>query len=180
MRRELPTNAEPRANANTVPKGTTPANANSDKGPPLSATEASAQVGDDPVIEDSRHTWTRTDLNAQRFQSTQDSLGPAWANVIRRVTIDVDTDMVVEDRSDLQTADPVDLFSVLPSGVRNIKTILYHNDDTLPGNREKTNAKRVRAPETSVLSEESRDDESGGIPRPTATTAIVPLLDPNE
>ena len=83
IRRELPTNAGPRANANTVPKGTTPANANSDKGPTLSVTEVSAQVGDDPVIEESRHMWTRTDLNAQRFQSTQDSLGPAWANVIR-------------------------------------------------------------------------------------------------
>ena len=107
LRRELPTGAEPRANASNAPQETKPANANLDKGPALSNTDLPAPVGNDPIVEESRHSWTRTDRNAQRFQSTQDSLGPAWENVVRRVTIDIDTNMVVEDRSDLQTADPV-------------------------------------------------------------------------
>ena len=180
LRRELPTGAEPRANASNVPKQTKPANANLDKGPALSNTDLPAPVGNDPVVEESRHSWTRTDRNAQRFQSTQDSLGPAWENVVRRVTIDIDTNMVVEDRSDLQTADPVELFAVLPSGVRNIRTVLYHNDDSLPGVREKTEAKRVKAPEALIQPEENQAPEAGGDPRPTSTTAIVPLTDPNE
>ena len=101
--------------------------------------------------------------------------------MIRRVTIDLDTDMVVEDRTDLQTADPVELFAVLPNGVRNIRTVLYHNDDNLPGVREKSEIKRVRAPEASDHPEEPRALTPGGQPedKTPTTTAADPLLDPN-
>eukprot|EP00959_Pyramimonas_sp_CCMP1952_P266878 5579481-Pyramimonas_sp.AAC.1 len=69
-------------------------------------------------------TYTRTDHNIHQYVTTNKG-GPTWCDVIRRVTINLDTNTVIQD---IAVADPptgYDWHAPLSEGVANISTRLY-------------------------------------------------------
>eukprot|EP00959_Pyramimonas_sp_CCMP1952_P156768 3278609-Pyramimonas_sp.AAC.1 len=67
------------------------------------------------------NTYTRTDHNIHHYVTTNKG-GPKWCDVLRRVTINLDTNTVIKD---IAVADPptgYDWHAPLPAGVANIST----------------------------------------------------------
>ena len=69
--------------------------------------------------------WRRLDLNAKRAVTVRKG-GPRWEQVVRRVTMDVDNHVVLQDLRDVQNASQQDLFFTLPTTTQNIETIFYY------------------------------------------------------
>ena len=61
---------------------------------------------------------------AKAYRTTNKN-GPKWHEVKRRVTVDIDTKQITEDKTVEQIAADKGEHAALPQGVRNIRTILY-------------------------------------------------------
>ena len=81
------------------------------------------------------HSFERTDKKATHFQLSRKTRGPPVDSIIARTTIDLDDDIVLEDKRILRGLPEDDKIKELPTGKRkrkwrNIHTILYY-DPTL-------------------------------------------------
>ena len=69
--------------------------------------------------------WVRYDVDAKRFRASN-SKGPLWGDVIRRITLDLDTDKVIRDETIHQGMTVHQIHQKLPSGVQSIETTLIY------------------------------------------------------
>ena len=86
---------------------------------------------DTPVLYASDVTdthWSRTDRSATRYRTTSKG-GPDWKSVVRRITRDAQTGEVLDDWTITpeDRFDPIKLYGRVPTGPRNITTVLYYN-----------------------------------------------------
>lgn len=72
--------------------------------------------------------WKRVDFNANKLQLLKKG-GPAWRQVVRRVTMDLNTNEVLQDLQDFQQATRSQLHQKLSGQPRDIVTIFYYKDD---------------------------------------------------
>eukprot|EP00959_Pyramimonas_sp_CCMP1952_P370354 7756398-Pyramimonas_sp.AAC.1 len=70
------------------------------------------------------NTYTRTDHNIHHYVTTNKA-GPKWSDVIRRVTINLDTNTVVQEIAIADQPTGYDWHAPLPEGVANISTRMY-------------------------------------------------------
>eukprot|EP00959_Pyramimonas_sp_CCMP1952_P470721 9497165-Pyramimonas_sp.AAC.1 len=70
------------------------------------------------------NTYTRTDHNMHHYVTTN-KRGPKWSDVIRRVTINLDTNTVIQDISVVDQPTGYDWHVPLPRGVANISARMY-------------------------------------------------------
>ena len=70
--------------------------------------------------------WRRLDLSAKRAVTVRKG-GPRWEQVVRRVTMDVDNHVVLQDLRDAQNASQQDLFFTLPTTTQNIDHLLLQS-----------------------------------------------------
>ena len=109
--------------------------------------------------------WNRYDLEARRFRGSN-SRGPLWGDVVRRITLDIDTNKVIADEEIKPEMKIHKLHDKLPEGVKNIQTTLVyrrvtgHPDpghlllpDQVPG--------QYRPPQSMEPAEDSRTVETG-------------------
>ena len=69
--------------------------------------------------------WRRFDLDAKRFRGST-SKGPVWSDVTRRVTLDIDTNKIIADESINCEMTVHQVHRKLPTGVKNIETMLIY------------------------------------------------------
>ncbi|CAE8689974.1 unnamed protein product, partial [Polarella glacialis] len=83
-----------------------------------------------PPASKEENTWCRIDVRARNFRTSIRN-GPAWSQVYRRVTKDLNTGQVIEDVAgdELQTMPKGKLYRKLPAGVDAIETIQYYTPD---------------------------------------------------
>ena len=74
--------------------------------------------------------WSRYDAGAKRFRGSN-AHGPLWADVVRRITIDLDAVTVIQDRVVTPGMPVHQLHEKLPPQVSNIETILIYQQ--VPG-----------------------------------------------
>eukprot|EP00435_Cladocopium_sp_Y103_P060316 s936_g22.t1 len=74
--------------------------------------------------------WSRFDTNAKRYRGTN-STGPLWGDVIRRITIDLDSASVIQDKPITAEMSVHSVHDKLPVGTENIETILIYQK--IPG-----------------------------------------------
>ena len=72
--------------------------------------------------------WVRYDADARRYRASLPNGGPDWRDVVRRVTLDVDTWEELDDLSKPYHADHERIFAFVPGGPRNIVTLLFYRD----------------------------------------------------
>ena len=72
--------------------------------------------------------WKRFDFNATELQLLKKG-GPAWKQVVRRVTMDINTNEVLQDLQGFQQATRSQLHQKLPGQPRDIATIFYYKED---------------------------------------------------
>eukprot|EP00959_Pyramimonas_sp_CCMP1952_P410270 8598170-Pyramimonas_sp.AAC.1 len=70
------------------------------------------------------NTYTRTDHNIHHYVMTN-KWGPTWSDVIRRVTINLDANTVIQDVAIADQPTGYDWHAPLPEGVANISTRMY-------------------------------------------------------
>ena len=75
--------------------------------------------------------WVREDRNMQRFLTTLKN-GPSWDYVTGRATYDLDSGKEIENVIINKKTQEKYLHRQLPKNVKNIRTILYHEDPTIP------------------------------------------------
>ena len=92
--------------------------------------------------------YTRTDYNNKCFVTTKAG-GPAWDQVVRRVTINLDNNKTIEDQAVKDTCVGYDWHAPLPNGVTNIKTQLYWEDVPPPPEPTMHGNVQRRVPQTS-------------------------------
>ena len=100
------------------------------------------------------NVFTRTDHNVQSYRTTAQN-GPKWDTVVRRVTYDLDKQVVVQDIKVKDQPTGYDWHAPLPQGVRNISTRLYWEPiepetETMLGT-ERPQSKKARKPITGVI-----------------------------
>ena len=69
--------------------------------------------------------WSRYDLNAKRYRGSN-SKGPLWGDVSRRVTVDLDSNEVIQDIPITEELSLHKIHEKLPEGSENIETILIY------------------------------------------------------
>ena len=80
---------------------------------------------------ESLRSWTRYDLEAKRYRGSN-SKGPIWSDVLRRLTLDIDKNKVIQDLTITDELSVHKLHEKLPEGVKNIETTLIYRPK--PGN----------------------------------------------
>ena len=75
--------------------------------------------------------WIREDKGMKRFLTTL-TCGPSWKHVTGRVTYDLDSKKEIENVIINSKTQEKYLHRQLPKGVKNIRTILYHDDPNVP------------------------------------------------
>ena len=98
--------------------------------------------------------WERIDPKARTFRTSKCG-GPPWEKVSRRVTVDLDTNKVVEDIKVYPATSDDFLHRQLPAGVSNIKTILYFSPSTKPSRNDSSVSPTVRTVLETVLAHQA-------------------------
>ena len=95
-----------------------------------SRSSASTGPSTQPTHESLR-SWTRYDLEAKRYRGSN-SKGKLWSDVLRRLTLDIDKNKVIQDLTITDELSVHKLHEKLPEGVKNIETTLIYRPK--PGN----------------------------------------------
>jgi hypothetical protein len=85
------------------------------------AEELSKQCSNEP---DALAVWRQTAYDVKRGQKVQRG-GPAWSSVRRRVTLDLESGILLQDLKDVHNASPQELKFKLPEGCTAVETIFY-------------------------------------------------------
>ena len=69
--------------------------------------------------------WSRYDFEARRYRGSN-SKGPLWGDVVRRITLDIDSNRVIKDEAISGEIPVKQLYDKLPTGTKNIQTVLIY------------------------------------------------------
>lgn len=71
--------------------------------------------------------WRRIDLNAKRYRGTNSTV-PLWGDVVRRITIDLDSASVIQDKAITAEMSVHSVHEKLSLGADNVETILIYKE----------------------------------------------------
>ena len=81
-----------------------------------------------PPTHEQLKAWTRYDFEAKRYRGSN-SRGPLWSDVVRRLTLDLDANKIIQDLTITENLSVHKLHEKLPTGVKNIETTLIYRPD---------------------------------------------------